>query len=224
MTWRQKIWMAVALGFLAGFLGGDAWGQAAPPGEIVAAVQKRYEATKSLRAKFTQQSFLKIMGQSQKAQGDVWIKKPGKMKWVYTAPDPQVLITHQGTLWLYLPEDGQATKMKIDNVYSSNTPALFLAGRGSLTESFNVGQVLTRETSYKITLFPKNPEGSMDRLVVWADKKSYQIIGSSVYDKLGNRTDMRFREIQVNPDLPDSIFRFIPPEGVEIIDVSENSN
>ena len=191
------------------------------PDETVSAVQKRYDATTSLKAKFIQKSYLKVMGQSQIAEGDVIIKKPGRMKWTYSAPDPQLLISDEEFLWLYLPEDKQATRMKIESVYSSNTPALFLAGKGKLTRTFNVGQVLEQETSYKITLFPKEEEQNIDHLVLVADKKNFQILGSSVYDKLGNHTEMRFTEIQVNPTLNDNQFLFKAPAGVEIIDFSE---
>lgn len=191
------------------------------PEEAIEAVQKRYDATTSLKANFIQKSFLKVMGQSQIAKGKVLIKKPGQMKWDYTAPDPQLLISDKDYLWLYLPEDKQATRMKIESVYSSNTPALFLAGKGKLTQSFNVGQVIENETALKITLFPKEAEQNVDHLVLFADKKNFQILGSSVYDKLGNHTEMRFTDIEVNPSLKDNLFLFKAPPGVEIIDFSE---
>ena len=70
---------------------------------ILDAVQKKYEQTRSFKAKFIQKSYLKIMGQSQEAKGEVSIQKPGKMKWDYLAPDPQILISNDEALWLYLP-------------------------------------------------------------------------------------------------------------------------
>ncbi len=208
--WSVCIWMAVSTTAFA-----------LSPDETVSAVQKRYDATTSLKANFIQKSYLKVMGQSQVAKGSVIIKKPGRMKWDYSAPDPQLLISDEDYLWLYLPDDKQATRMKIESVYSSNTPALFLAGKGKLTQTFNVGQVLEQETSYKITLFPKEAEQNIDHLVIVADKKNFQILGSSVYDKLGNHTEMRFTDIQTNPTLNDSLFLFKAPTGVEIIDFSE---
>lgn len=194
--------------------------QGADTARVVDAVQKRYESTHSLKARFEQRSYLKIMDQVQEARGEVLIQKPGKMKWTYQAPDPQVLVSNGDTLWLFLPEDNQATKMKIQSVYASNTPALFLAGRGKLTEAFNVGQVIEQESTYEITLFPREAEQNVERLVLVVDKKNYQIVGSSVYDKLGNRTEMRFTDIQVNPPLDAEEFVFHPPSGVEVIDFS----
>ena len=61
---------------------------------IVDAIQKQYDATDTFQARFIQKSYLKILGQSQKAEGSVSIKKPGKMKWEYKAPDHQVLVSN----------------------------------------------------------------------------------------------------------------------------------
>ncbi len=67
-------------------------------------------------------------------------------------------------------------------------------------------------------LGPKNEDQSLDRLVLYVDNKNYQITGSTVYDKLGNRTDIRFQNIQVNVDIPAEKFQFNIPEGVELLD------
>ena len=86
------------------------------------------------------------------------------MKWVYNSPDPQVLVSDQKNLWLYAPEEEQVTKMPIESVYSSNTPALFLAGQGILTDIFNVVQVLTEKDKFVAVFTPKEVESSLSRL------------------------------------------------------------
>ncbi|MGP0629290.1 outer membrane lipoprotein chaperone LolA [Nitrospina sp. 32_T5] len=188
--------------------------------DIIAAIQKKYDATQSFKARFVQKSYLKVMDQTQEAKGEVFIKKPGKMKWTYNAPDPQVLISNNKLLWLYLPEESQVTRMKVDSIYSSNTPALFLSGEGKLTESFNVGKIQREDGNLVVELIPKTEEQGLDRLVLLADRNNFQIIGSSVYDKLGNRTQMMFEDIENNPGISDSQFQFQVPPGVELIDLA----
>ena len=121
-------------------------------------------------------------------------------------------------LWLYIPEDGQATKMPIENVYSSNTPALFLAGQGKLTNIFDIVQVLTEKDKFVVTFIPKEVESSLSRLVLRANKNNYQITGATVYDKLGNKTSIKFQSIRINEKIPESVFHFEVPAGVEIQD------
>ena len=185
------------------------------------AIQRQYEKVSTFEADFTQRSYVKMMNQTQSVKGTVKIKKPGKMKWVYGAPDTQILISDGKNLWLYVPEEEQATKVPVESIYSSNTPALFLAGKGKLTRSFNVESVSEENRNILVTLVPKNEDQGLARLILHADKKNYQITGSTVYDKLGNKTDIRFSRIRINREIPEEQFQLKTPPGVEILDYTQ---
>ena len=185
------------------------------------AIQSQYEKILTFEADFTQRSYVKMMNQTQDVKGRVQIKKPGKMRWVYGAPDTQILISNEKTLWLYVPDEEQATKVPVESIYSSNTPALFLAGKGKLTQAFDVESVSQEDKNILVTLVPKSAEQGLARLVLQADKKNFQIIGSTVYDKLGNKTEIRFNRIQVNHEIPEEQFQLKSPPGVEILDYTQ---
>ena len=185
------------------------------------AIQRQYEKVSTFEADFTQRSYVKMMNQTQSVKGTVKIKKPGKMKWVYGAPDTQILISDGKNLWLYVPEEEQATKVPVESIYSSNTPALFLAGKGKLTRSFNVESVSQENQNILVTLVPKNEDQGLARLILHADKKNYQITGSTVYDKLGNKTEIRFSQIRINREIPEEQFQLKTPPGVEILDYTQ---
>ena len=185
------------------------------------AIQKQYEKILTFEANFIQESYIRMMDQTQKVEGQVKIKKPGKMRWVYGAPDEQILISDKNTLWLYIPEEEQATKVPVESIYSSNTPALFLAGQGKLTQSFNIESVNQEKKKIIVTLIPKTAQQSLARLVLFADKKNYQITGSTVYDKLGNRTTIRFNQIRVNKKILEEQFQLNTPPNVEILDYTQ---
>ena len=185
------------------------------------AIQKQYEKVSTFEANFTQRSYVKVMNQTQNVKGTVKIKKPGKMKWVYGAPDTQILISDAKNLWLYVPEEEQATKVPVENIYSSNTPALFLAGKGKLTHSFDVESIIEEPQHYLVTLVPKSSDQGLAKLTLVTDKKNYQIKGSTVYDKLGNKTEIRFEKIKVNQNISDKQFQIKTPPGVEILDYTQ---
>ena len=185
------------------------------------AIQSQYEKILTFEADFTQRSYVKMMNQTQDVKGRVQIKKPGKMRWVYGAPDTQILISNEKTLWLYVPDEEQATKVPVETIYSSNTPALFLAGKGKLTQAFDVESVSQEDKNILVTLVPKSAEQGLARLVLQADKKNFQITGSTVYDKLGNKTEIRFNRIQVNHEIPEEQFQLKSPPGVEILDYTQ---
>jgi len=183
-------------------------------------IQKSYESVLTFKAIFEQKAFVKMMNRVEIAQGEVQIQKPGKMKWIYKSPDPQILISNHKNLWLYLPEEEQATRMPIESVYSSNTPAFFLAGKGTLIDTFNVAQVLTEENKITVVFIPKEKDSNLRRLVLRTNKNNYQITGATVYDKLGNKTDINFREIRINEKIAESVFEFQVPDGVEVQDLT----
>ena len=141
------------------------------------------------------------------------------MKWVYGLPETQVLISNGKILWHYVSEENQAIKVPIENIYSSNTPALFLAGQEKLTRIFNIENINTNPLS--ITLSPKEEDQTLSRLQLFANKKNFQITGSTVYDKLGNKTEIRFSNIKTNLDIPERTFQFQPPPNTEVLDYTK---
>ena len=102
---------------------------------VVARVQKYYDATKDLRAKFEQQLDSASRAPS-KASGEVLLKKPGKMRWDYAKPDKKLMVSDGATLWVYEPEDEQAYKQDLKG---SALPAQvsFLLGEGKLDKEFD---------------------------------------------------------------------------------------
>ena len=192
-----------------------------PEQHALDAVQKNYETVLTYEAEFIQKSYIKMMDKTQDVKGTVSIKKPGKMKWSYGAPDTQILISNGSTLWLYVPEEEQATKVPIESIYSSNTPALFLAGKGKLTQSFNVESVNLDQDPLIITLTPNSDDQSLTRLKLFANKKNYQITGSTVYDKLGNKTEILFSNVKTNREIPEKTFQFQAPANVEVLDYTK---
>lgn len=216
MNFLQKILVLFAILILPTSLFAETSDQ-----QALDAIQNQYEKILTFEADFTQRSYVKMMNQTQDVKGRVQIKKPGKMRWVYGAPDTQILISNEKTLWLYVPDEEQATKVPVESIYSSNTPALFLAGKGKLTDAFNVESVSQEDKNILVTLVPKSAEQGLARLVLQADKKNFQITGSTVYDKLGNKTEIRFNRIQVNHEIPEEQFQLKTPPGVEILDYTQ---
>ena len=183
------------------------------------AVQQKYENILTFEADFTQRSYVKMMDKTLETKGKVQIKKPGMMKWIYGLPDTQVLISNGKILWHYVSDENQVTKVPLENIYSSNTPALFLAGQEKLTQIFNIENINSNPLS--ITLTPKQEDQSLKRLQLFADKKNFQITGSTVYDKLGNKTEIRFSNIKTNIDIPKRTFQFQAPPNTEVLDYTK---
>ena len=68
--------------------------------------------------------------------GRVLVRKPGKMRWEYTAPEEKLFVSDGAEVYSYIPQDKQVIVGDVPPDDQATTPALFLAGKGNLTRDF----------------------------------------------------------------------------------------
>jgi outer membrane lipoprotein carrier protein len=196
-------------------------GQTLARDELVARVQNRYDRTTHLRARFRQQTRLQGFDQVQTGEGQVWILKPGMMRWDYTQPERQTIIANGETLWIYLPEDRQAIREQVDQSLGTRTPALFLAGQARLSELFTATAVSTGGPGegglLQLELTPKGGALPYSQVQLGIDPSAYLVQSVRLVDALGNITSMWFSDIDTEGPVDPSLFHFQIPPGVEVI-------
>lgn len=188
-------------------------GKAEDLNSIVGKIQKSYNATSTLKAKFVQESYLKSLNKTQILRGEMFFKKPGKMSWNYN--NGQKIVSDGANLWIYQPKEKQVIQTKISSV-GGKTPADFLIGVGNIGENFTIKLLKSKSNQYLLELTPKEA-GSFSKIVINTDNEKFLIHESSIYDFFGNITKIKFIDIKANEDIPDKLFDFKAPKGVEII-------
>ena len=190
--------------------------------ETATRVQARYEGIRDLSARFVQRSESAtfagepLMDDGAK-RGEVVFAKPGRMRWTYAEPEPSVVVSDGETLWIHDVAGGTATRLEVTAGYLSGAALQFLLGDGKILESFEVEALACGDAEVTLDLVPK-AESSYERLGLVADRASGDIVETSVVDLFGNRTVIRFSEVQVNQAPEAATFAFEAPEGVEVID------
>jgi outer membrane lipoprotein carrier protein len=196
-------------------------GQALTPEAVVARVQSRYERTTRLQARFRQETRVPGFDQLQTGEGQVWILKPGMMRWDYTKPERQTIIANGDTLWIYLPEDRQAIRDHINHSLGTRTPALFLAGEARLTDLFTVTGMSSQGPGegglLQLELTPKDATLPYTQVSLGIDPSSYLVQLVRVIDAAGNMTAMWFSDINTEAAVAPSLFQFHVPPGVEVM-------
>ena len=196
-------------------------GQALGVDELVARVQSRYERTTRLQARFRQETRVPGFDQVQAGEGQVWILKPGMMRWDYIIPERQSIIANGDTLWIYLPEDRQVIRDHINHSLGTRTPALFLAGQARLTDLFIVAGGSTQRPGegglLQLELTPKGETLLYTQVYLGIDPSSYLVKLVRVVDALGNMTAMWFSDIDTEAAVAPSLFQFHVPPGVEVM-------
>ncbi len=73
------------------------------------------------------------------SSGTFAFARPGKFRWSYDKPHPQVIVGDGEKLWIYDPDLNQVIVKKLDGALGS-TPAALLAGDDELENNFTIDQ------------------------------------------------------------------------------------
>ena len=189
--------------------------------EVLREVESVYGRMNDLRADFTQTAFNKSLNQTIPAKGTVYLKKGGKLRWEFTEPTPQEIVSDGKKLWVYTPTLNQANVAEAPEALAGPAGS-FLAGLGKLRSEFEVrflnpAQPKDAEGNWVLDLTPKQPLPTLARLILALDPKSWEIKQAVVHDKFENTVTMRFTKMAVNSGLPDRTFTFVAPKGVVIV-------
>ncbi|PYN40980.1 MAG: hypothetical protein DME00_33030 [Candidatus Rokuibacteriota bacterium] len=189
--------------------------------EVVREIEAVYGRMTDLRADFTQTAFNKSLNQTIPAKGTVYLKKGGKLRWEYTEPTPQEIVSDGKKLWVYTPTLNQANVADAPEALAGPAGS-FLAGLGRLRTEFQVrflnpAQPKDTEGNWALDLTPKQPLPTMTRLILSMDPKSWEIRKAVVHDQFENTVTMRFSKMVVNSGLPERTFTFVAPKGVVIV-------
>ena len=183
---------------------------------IIAKVQKTYDGIQDIQANFTQLTTSASIKETQKAEGVVYFKKPGMMKWEYKSPGKDINVSDGMTIWIYQQDIGQ---VMVGNALDNGTSISnnFLAGMGNLKKDFEIEMAEGDNNAHILKLNPKTAQPNLQKLYIAVDKKTFLVIRTIVYDMLGNETKVIFEKIKTNQSLSGSIFKFKIPEGVKVV-------
>ena len=196
----------------------NAAGSSAKSDEAVKKLQARYDGTKDFTADFAQEVEVATLGQKLKSSGQVFFKRPGKMRWEFAEPDPQTIVADGTTLWVHQPQHHQVLKAPFRAAFQSATPLSFLFGVGKLREDFNASLLPDSDASrIRMKLVPKQ-DREIGTIVLDVDPKSYDIAGAEITDPLGNVTRLVFTNMQRDVGLDDAKFQFVVPPGTDVVE------
>jgi chaperone LolA len=189
--------------------------------DVVREIEGVYGRMTDLRADFTQTAFNKSLNQTIPARGTVYLKKGGKLRWEYTEPTAQEIVSDGKKLWVYTPTLNQANVADAPEALAGPAGS-FLAGLGRLRTEFQVrflnpAQPKDADGNWALDLTPKQPLPTLTRLILSVDPKSWEIRKAVVHDQFENTVTMRFTKMAVNSGLPERTFTFVAPKGVVIV-------
>ncbi len=143
------------------------------PVQIAEKIQETYEKTTSFKADFLQTSTISTMEHRQrKGSGSMVIQKPGLLRWDYTSPEKQVLVSDGETFSLYFASENQMIVTPAKEYLQEDVTYNFFAGKGNLLQDFEVLPLMPeqeKQGSLAIKLIPKKTHAQVETMNVWVD-------------------------------------------------------
>ena len=189
--------------------------------QLTQSLQLKYDSIKDFSADFVHTYQGGVLHKQLTERGRVLIKKPGRMRWEYLAPEKKLFVSDGVKMYSYITEDNQVIVSSVPEGDRAGAPILFLAGKGNLTRDFKAEDTDVPEgfpaQSRAVKLVPKVPQPDYDSLILVVDYPSLTLRGIVTLDAQGGRSAISFANLKENVGTPDKVFTFSIPRGADVI-------
>ena len=188
---------------------------AASPSETLARrIEERHRRASDFTARFVQTYRSGLLRREVVERGVVSIKRPGRMLWEYKDPEKKTFVSDGKRYYFYVPADRQV--IVGDQAGDRGVAAFLLSSQGDLVTAFETGIETAPSGRPRLRLTPRKADPEVERVFLEVDDEA-RILAIEVLDVQGNRSQFRFEQLREDVGLPDSLFRFQVPPGVQVI-------
>jgi outer membrane lipoprotein-sorting protein len=181
---------------------GAAVASSATAAETVDKVQKFYSSVNQVAALFRQTVTYSTFGTTKTSDGQLWIQKPGKMRWDYKAEKKKGVVTVKKSFisngsYLYMVEHDNKQVVK-KNLANDLMPVAvsFLYGKGDLKAEFNADLDKSGKYGKKeeivLKLTPKKPSAQYKNLFLVVATSDFHVTQSIIIDSSDNVNHFQF--------------------------------
>jgi len=191
--------------------------------DLLQLIQKQYQSIRSFSGRFIQSSHRSDTEIGPKiAEGLVSYKRPGKMHWLYEAPEEQLLVTNGQTMWLYDHLLENVTVQKLEKI-TAGTALSFLLGLGNLQADFIHRKIskdlMIGQDGLIVELEPKKSTANLAFIQLNVDPETYNLQTIALIDQQDNYRTIRLLNMKYNLEIEDNFFEFTVKNDMEVIKV-----
>jgi len=188
------------------------------PALALASGVERFQAylrgTQTARADFEQKVFDRDKKLVQQSRGSFAFLRPGRFRWTYAQPYPQLIVGDGARVWIYDEDLNQVTVRAMARALGS-TPAALLAGAADVERAFELSDAGVRDGLEWLDAKPREKEAGFERIRLGMGVTGVQAM--ELTDHFGQTTVLRFSNITRNPQIDPAAFRFTPPKGADVL-------
>ena len=189
---------------------------ARPLDEVCRAVERRYNSARSLSAHFDQR--FHAPGRLPRAEsGELVLRKPGRMRWDYSAPEGKTFVCDGKWIWFYSPAARKVERSPVKDTEDLRAPLAFLLGKLDFRREFKDLALHASGSEVVLEALPKTATLPYRRV-------EFTLAGDAIRKVVVTGEDQSVMEFvfsneRLNVTVDESRLRFTPPAGVGIVDV-----
>lgn len=190
------------------------------PEEVARRLENRLKSVVTLRADFRQFYYSVSTPEPMTGQGQLFIRRPDRMRWEYSFPEKQIFLVKDGNFWLYFPEDKQLIKNAARSEVQESEILGLLSGNLSLSERYRIEFnpfPSERKNVYQLRLIPVE-EGQFSYLLLEIDRDSWLITKAVFFEPAGGKLEYHFSRVVTGRKMSEEIFNLRVPPDCEIIE------
>ncbi len=188
---------------------------------LLNSVESRYNSAKTLQVTF-QETFSGPGGRRQTESGELFLRKPGRMRWQYTTPAGKLFLSDGKQVYFYNPATNRAEKTKLRETEDMRAPLAFLLGKLDFDKDFRDFQLKNESaTAATVTGVPKSDKLPYKQVQFTVNPlKGYSIERLVVTAQDNGTLVFTFANEQMNPAVNDKLFKFELPKGAQWADLT----
>jgi outer membrane lipoprotein carrier protein len=170
--------------------------------------------TQTARAQFTQTVTDKSGRETASARGEFLLSRPGKFRWSVDKPYRQLLVGDGQKVWIFDEDLNQVIVRRVGDALGA-TPAALLSGNQDVERAFEWKELPLRDGLDWLSATPRAKESTFNEIRLGFDVRGLAAL--ELLDAFGQKSTVRFLNIDRNPKLDAELFRFVPPKGADVI-------
>jgi outer membrane lipoprotein carrier protein len=170
--------------------------------------------TQTARAQFTQSVIDKNGRATKSANGTFELSRPGKFRWAVEKPYKQLLVGDGQRVWIFDEDLNQVIVRKVGDALGG-TPAALLSGNQDVERAFAWTDLPAKDGMEWLGATPLATDAAFTEIRIGFDAKGLAAL--EIVDAFGQKSLVRFSNVERNPKFTPDLFRFAPPAGADVI-------
>jgi outer membrane lipoprotein carrier protein len=211
--------------------------------DVVKTVEARYHSSHNLKAIFLER-YNEGRLTARVESGTAYFSSPGRMRWEYESPEEKLFLTDGKTTWFYVPADHTVSRMSMKESSDWRTPLALLTGKANLNKYCKrlefgdpphdaPGNVTLRcipagsqPTNQANDDQPLSPDSGVQiqAVLLEVDPQTGWLAKVTIRQPGGVQLEYSFGKWQGNIEVPETMFHFIAPKGVAIVNADSTAS